>query len=383
MVRAVRQGMAQRKVARQYRVDPATVRHWVRHAQGQRLDRVDWEPRSRRPRTTTRTSQADEDLVLEVRTHLRDDSVLGEYGSDAIVRELANRPDAPKLARATISRILARRGAVEKRRRVRRRSPPAGWYLPAVAQGEAELDSFDHVEDLVIEGGPRFDVLTGISLRGGVPAAFLQRRRSARLTVEDLVAHWRHHGLPSYAQFDNGTVFVGNRLHRDAVGRVMRLCLSLDVIPVFAPPHEHGIQNLIEGFNSLWQRKVWRRREWMSHDELQARSDLYIEMLLARRAQRRDSAPPRRPFPHDWKLDLNAPFRGMLILLRRADEDGRISVLGNTLQAPRDWSHRLVRAEINFDMHEIRIWGLSRREPEDQPLLCTIPHTIDQKRFRG
>ena len=29
-----------------------------------------------------------------------------------------------------------------------------GWYLPAVAAGEAELDSFDLIEELKIANGP-------------------------------------------------------------------------------------------------------------------------------------------------------------------------------------------------------------------------------------
>ncbi len=375
--------MSLREAARRWKLDLRTVRRWVDRAQGQRLDRVDFDARSHRPRKTTRTSTADEDRVLAIRTRLRDHSVLGDYGADAIVLELATMPDAPKLSRSTISRILLRRGAVEKRRRVRRRSPPPGWYLPLVARGEAELDSFDHIEDLVIQGGVRFDVLTGISLAGGIPAAFLQDRRSAERTVNDLLTHWRRQGLPGYAQFDNGTVFLGNRRHRDAIGRVVRLCLSLGVIPVFAPPREHGVQNLIEGFNSLWLRKVWRRRTWTSRDELGTRSDLYIDALFERRAQRRDNAPPRRPFPSDWKLDLNAPLQGSMILLRRGSEQGTIDVLGNRFDVAPEWSHRLTRAEVDFDTHEVRIYGLSRRQPDVQPLLCTIPHTVAQKPFRG
>jgi hypothetical protein len=48
--------------------------------------------------------------------------------------------------------------------------PPLGWYLPAVATREAELDSFDVVEGLVLEGGPQVEVLTGITVHGGLVA---------------------------------------------------------------------------------------------------------------------------------------------------------------------------------------------------------------------
>jgi hypothetical protein len=382
MVSAVRRGMSVAEAARRWRVDRSTVRRWVDRADGKRLDRADWEARSSRPAQTTRTSDPDEDLILELRTHLKEQSVLGEYGADAILRELAQRPDAPSLSRATISRILLRRGVVEKQRRIRRPAPTPGWYLPDVACAEQELDSFDFIEDLVFQGHPRFDVLTGISLIGGIPAAFLHDRRAAALTVQHLTAHWQRHGLPAYAQFDNGVIFQGPHRYPDTIGQVIRLCLDLEVVPVFAPPREHGVQNAIEGFNSQWRQKVWQRRHWTDHETLRAGSDAYIEALFERRSRRRADAPPRREFPAGWQLNLHAPFRGSTIYLRRLDESGHADVLGHRFEVQQKWSHRLVRAEVNFDSNEIHFWGLRKRDPSFQPLLLTISHTVIQKRFR-
>jgi hypothetical protein len=48
------------------------------------------------------------------------------------------------------------------------RQPPKGWYLPDLAPGEAELDSFDFIEDLKIAKGPLVCVLTGIRLHGAL-----------------------------------------------------------------------------------------------------------------------------------------------------------------------------------------------------------------------
>ncbi|MGH8537185.1 MAG: hypothetical protein ACREXM_12160 [Gammaproteobacteria bacterium] len=49
--------------------------------------------------------------------------------------------------------MLARHGALDGAHRQRRPAPPKGWYLPDLARGEAELDSFDFIEDLKIAGG--------------------------------------------------------------------------------------------------------------------------------------------------------------------------------------------------------------------------------------
>lgn len=213
--------------------------------------------------------------MLALRERLRRKSVLGEYGASAIGAAL--RADCNSAAavpsRATIPRILARHGAFDGARRQRRPPPPKGWYLPAVAAGRAELDSFDFIEDLKIAAGPRVSVLTGTSLHGAVALAKVMARPSAQATVNTLLDRWRHLGLPAYAQFDNDTIFQGVHQWADSVGRVTRLCLARSVTPVFAPPREPGFQNAIEGFNGLWQAKVWGRHHARSAADLQAVCD--------------------------------------------------------------------------------------------------------------
>lgn len=60
------------------------------------------------------------------------------------------------------------------------------------------------------------------------------------MTIEFLTAHWQEHGLPRCAQFDNVMIFQGTHRYPDALGRVIRLCLSLDVVPVFVSPRASG-----------------------------------------------------------------------------------------------------------------------------------------------
>jgi hypothetical protein len=190
-----------------------------------------------------------EELMLHVRQELKEQSDLGEFGAAAIARELTQRGLSPLPSVRTIGRILARRGVLDARRRPRRRSPPLGWYLPAVAARAAEIDRVDVVAGLVIEGGPQVEVLTGIAVQGGLVAAWPMLAVTARATVDALVEHWHTWGLPAFAQFDNDTRFQGPHQYPDAVGRVIRLCLALDVVPVFAPPRETGFQAALEGCN--------------------------------------------------------------------------------------------------------------------------------------
>ena len=383
MVRAVRAGKGMRAVARQFGVSVGSVAFWMRRAADSRLDRVDFSDRSPGcPSGWNRTPAAIEQRVVALRRSLREDSDLGEYGARAIHAALkAERDAAPSVA--TINRMLSRHGLQDTARRVRRAPPPRGWYLPQVAAGRAEVDCFDFIEDLKIAEGPLVNVLTAKSLHGALTDAWMLLQLSAKGTDPCLRARWQRDGLPAYAQYDNGTVFQGAHQFADAVGRTSRLCLALGVIPVFVPPLEHGMQNTIEGFNGLWQAKVWQRHRVASIAELQACSDRYIAAHRARTRTAADAAPPRQPMPQHFELDLHAPLRGQMIFIRRTNETGQVHLLGRCFTVSPDWLHRLVRCEVDFDHRCIRCFALRRRAPTEQPLLATIEYHRLDKPFYG
>lgn len=163
----------------------------------------------------------------------------------------------------------------------------------------------------------------------------------------------------------------------------MRLCLSLEVVPVFAPPRETGFQAAIESYNGRWQAKVWARFQHESLAALQAQSDRYIAASPPQAgAMRLEGAPPRRAFPQAWQLDLQAPPQGRVIFLRRTTEAGATSLLGHTFPIDPLWPHRLVRCEVDLQGSVIRVYALRRREPADQPLLRELPYTLPTRPFR-
>lgn len=374
MVQAVRAGQSIRSVARQFGISRPTVERWVARAGKQRLDRVAWTDRASTPHTIHRTKVAMEDHVLAVRRELQQASALGEYGAAAIHRELHVLGLTPVPAVRTIGRILDRRGILDARRRIRRPPPPRGWYLPRVAEGRVELDSFDVIEDLVIEGGIHVDVLTALSLHGGLAGAWPVSTATTDMILDALVAHWRTLGLPGYAQFDNDTRFQGAHQFVDAVGRVTRLCLSLAVTPVFTPVQEHGFQAGIESFNGRWQQKVWHRLHHESLPGLATMSARYIEAQRRQAACRAEIAPARRPFPGAWRLDRRDPPRGQIVFLRRTNARGTAAVLGHSFPVDPAWPHRLVRCEVDLDRDQIQFYALRRRDPGAQALLRETPY---------
>jgi transposase len=382
MVATVRRGTPLREVARRFDVTLATVQFWVARAGRQRLDRVDWGDRRDGPRApANRTPRQLEDLVLSLRAELMDNSDVGVFGADAIRAALGERGTSPLPARSTINRILERRGALDGRRRARRPAPPPGWYLPDLAAHRAELDSFDIVEGLVIKGGTRVEVLNATSLHGGLVDSWPMPLVTAKAAVAALTERWRADGLPTYAQFDNDTIFQGAHQHKDVVSRVVRTCLGLGVVPVFAPPRETGFQAAIESYNGRWQAKVWARFTHGSLGGLCERSARYVAAARVRSAARIEAAPPRRSFPRGWRLDLQAHPRGRIVYVRRTSERGSVELLGRRFEVDATWPDRLVRAEVDLDAGSIRFYALRRRQPDRQPLLREVAYRLPHRRF--
>lgn len=381
MIVAVRAGVSMRAVARAHGVSLSTVQWWARRAEHLPVDQVDWRDRPSVPERTQRTASAVEDWILALRRDLKDTSDLGEYGARAIHHELVAGDHARIPSVRTIGRILARRGALDAGRRLRRPPPPPGWYLPAVAGRRTELDSFDTIEGLALEGGVQLEVLTVVSLHGGLPGAWPHPLVTAKIAVDALVEHWRLFGLPTYAQFDNDSIFTGTHRWRDALGRVVRTCLSLGVIPIFAPPQESGFQAAIENFNGRWQAKVWARFHHDSLEELHARSHRYLRAYRARATTRIETAPERRSFPAAWRADLQTLPHGTVIFIRRTSETGTVTLLGRPFEVAPLWPHRLVRCELDLDARTIRFHALRRRAPTDQPLLREVPYVFPSKPF--
>lgn len=382
MVTAVRRGQSLRAVARQFGVGVATVVYWVQRAKGQRLDRVDWSDHSHAPHKAHRTDTALEDRVVKARSDLAHGD-LGAIGAQAIQQALVDQGVAQVPSVRTINRILARRGALDGRKRTRRPPPPRGWYLPGVAKAKTELDSFDIVEGLVIKDGPQVEVLNGVSLHGGLVVSWpIVSPVTAAVTVQSLVEHWRAVGLPGYAQFDNDMIFQGTHRYPDALGRVIRLCLSLDVVPVFVPPRETGFQAMIESYNGWWQAKVWSRFQHANLREVQGHSQKYVAALRKQRAARLEAAPDRRAFPANWKPDVKKRPRGRLVFLRRSNGSSEVTLLGRSWPLGQVWPNRLVRCEVDLDTDKIRFFTLRRKDPTSQPQILEVDYRLPNRGFR-
>jgi transposase len=138
----------------QFRVSKSTVQRWVTRSQGTRLDRVNFgNKKSGVQKQKNKTPNKIEKVVLRIRKQLKEKSILGLYGANAIRDEMIRLGNKTVPSARTINNILKRHGKIDYKKRGRHKAPPAGWYLLDLADRRAELDRFDIVEGLYLRGG--------------------------------------------------------------------------------------------------------------------------------------------------------------------------------------------------------------------------------------
>ena len=379
MVAAYRAGGSLREVAKDFHETKSTVQRWVALAKGKRLDRVDFHDKKTGAKKPKNKSSAKiEKRVLKLRKHLKEKSILGLHGAEAIRDEMIRQGDHDVPTSRTIGNILKRNGMLDRRTRMRRPAPPPGWYLPGLQQRKHELDSFDIIEGLYLHGGQEVQFLNGISLHGCLLHSMATTTITAENTVLALMEHWKKFGLPKYVQFDNDMVFQGPR-KQNAIGKVIRLCLSLKVIPVFATPYEQGFQGKIERFNREVQEKFWRRKQFKNYKDIEKHLAEYVQAHRLAHQAEIITAPRRRPFPKRWKRDDAKPPRGKIIYLRRTDGSGRVRFLEREFLVNAHWINRLVRVEVDLDKGKVDFFALRRAEWKTQRLLKTMKFSLTKK----
>jgi hypothetical protein len=177
-------------------------------------------------------------------------------------------------------------------------------------------------------------------------------------------------------------IFHGTHRYPDALGRVLRLCLSLGVVPVLVPPRETGFQALIESYNGWWQTQVWSRFQHHDRAGLQGHSQRYVAALRKQRAARIEAAPDRRAFPAGWTLNLKKRPGGRLVYLRRSNGNSEVALLGQAWPLDQVWPNRLVRCEVDLDQDKIRFFTLRRKDPARQPQIREVDYRLPHRGFQ-
>ena len=326
-------------------------------------------------------------------------------GADAVAWELELAGVRPLPARRTIERILQRAGRTAHRATTTHERSGVAYPVPGAKRAGAV-----HETDLVgprhlrtPRGPVRFYSFHTVDVAGGGIATWQGPDKSAESFCRYLAeVAWVRLGLPRVWQVDNEVALLGY----ESAGRIftqpVRLALLLGVEVRFIPQGEPGRNADVESFNALWQARVLRRFATPSLARLAAVSGRFERWWMEERPHPKlslathgtrfpaellaalDGSLPRLPRGFNLEAyrddagELRLPLaRGRISWVRRADEHGRLALLGRRLSLGRAAASEYVvatlstgRGDISLRAGEraVKLFAFPIRERVVQPL---------------
>lgn len=197
---------------------------------------------SRRPhRVANKTSLKQERVVIGIRRRL-EKAKYSQRGALAIQWEMEKLGVEP-LPTWTIDRILKRHHLV----RAKRKYQPSGKPYPDLKKiFSASIQQADLLGPRHIHKDGHFYSLNVIDLESYLAAINPSRSKADVAVAENLLRSWKTIGKPDFLQMDNELSFRGSNRHPHSFGLVIRMCLALEVQPIFIPIAEPWRNGAVE-----------------------------------------------------------------------------------------------------------------------------------------
>jgi transposase InsO family protein len=303
-------------------------------------------------------------------------------GATQIRAELEALGHTPLPSLRTIQRVIARAGL----------SCPPLRLAPRIARNEypgpqARDTSHLHQVDVV---GPRY--LKGDSTRyyflvckdvfdQSVYMEFVDSRRMDGI-LDFLVHAWQHLGLPEKVQFDNGREFCGFGHTARFLSRVIRLCLRLEVEPIFIPKGKSQWNGSVENFNGWFQPLLLSRPFRHPCDVrrelrrlMKAVNEQHVHVKLGgRTAAQYRRAKRLRKLPADFTFDKKKlPVAvGKVTFIRLVSIHGTVSVLDQSFKVGKRLKFQYVKVTIYTKYQKLKVYHKGK-------LIKEFPYPLPKK----
>jgi transposase InsO family protein len=282
----------------------------------------------------------------------------------------------------TINRIIARAGL----------SCPPLRLAPRIGRNaypgpQARDSNHLHQVDVV---GPRY--LKGSSTRyyflickdvfdQSIYMEFVDSRRMDGV-IDFLVRAWQQLGLPEQVQFDNAREFCGFGHAARFLSRVIRLCLRLEIEPVFIPKGKPQHNGSVENFNGWFQPLLLNRpfrRPCDVRRELGRLITTVNEQHVHAKLGGRTAAQYRRgkrlrKLPANFTIDeKKLPIAaGKVTFIRLVSIHGTISILGQSFKVGKRLKFHYVKVNIYTKNQRLKVYHKGK-------LIKEFPYRLSNK----
>jgi transposase InsO family protein len=305
-----------------------------------------------------------EQLIIRIRKSL-EATKYAQIGAGAIAWELTKLDITPPPV-WTINRVLKRNHLITKRMKDYHSK---GKSYPSI---EADSPNRLHQTDLI---GPRYlhtkerfySLNTMDIFRHKVKIKSLPFRNSSEI-MDGLIGVCKTLGIPNYCQFDNQQVFSGSERHLRWFSKIIRLCLYLDIEPVFIPFREPWRMAEIEHFNDVWDKRFFRGQRFEDFQHLQREEKSFeifhnnnhcYSVLKGTTPQAFEAALNFRANLLDPEFSIKDIFykpKGKIHLIRFIRSDRLLHVFGENFPLKADCQYEYVKATIYVKEQYLKVF---------------------------
>ncbi len=355
---------------------------WLKRS---KLEGENWsQSQSRKPhKNPQRMDKNMEQKIIDIRKHL-ENTLYAQIGALAISYQLSKEGIKPPPI-STINKIIKRNNLTREKIRY----IPKGVNYPYLKVKES---NFLHQFDLI---GPRYIKNDGRFYSGSVIDVYDRRisinptRRQSKIDMaHTLNGSWRTMGISRYLQMDNILSLRGSNQYPHSLGLVIRLCLYLDIQPIFIPIREPWRNGIVEHFQNVFDKMFFRSQYFKDFAYLcQQAKDFEKFHNQNHHYSTIGGMTPNQKFKGKMKL-LPASFRfpdkltivpGQVHLVRLIRSNRILDIFGEEYIMPQDVVYEYVRATIDTGKEVLSIY-------HDSKLIVEYPYllpksSIDLSRF--
>lgn len=259
--------------------------------------------------------------------------------AQAIHYELRDLGVAPLPPPRTIHFWLKQAGEIETQQKPRKESNPTYPVLACQAvNGVHELDLKGPF--YLKDSSQKYYLIVVRDVFGKKVALRALKEKEMERIIDFLVETWQKIGRPKFLQVDNGLEFRGSNAYPRSLSRLVRVCLDVNVQPVFIPRREPWRNGVIENLNGLIQRLFLKAKTFKNEKQLfQQAQKLETCINTTHRLPALDGKTPHEfaakalirylPSGYDWRKRNLQLVQGKVKFIRLVRKSGRITLTAN------------------------------------------------------
>ena len=374
-VRLHLQGVPKKEIARRLKKSRRWVYRWITRY-GRKQGANSLEDRSRAPKHRKEIyPQKIKDMAIQARRARKSGGRKYPYAltsAEAIHYELRELGVTPLPPPRTIHFWLTQAGEINKRLKPHKESNPT--YPVLSCRTVNDVHELDLKGPFYLEGSSqKYYLAVVLDVFGKKVALRALKEKEMEPIIDFLVETWQKIGRPKFLQMDNALEFRGSNAHPRSLSRLVRVCLDVNVQPVFIPTSEPWRNGVIENLNGLIQRLFLKAKTFKNERHLLKETQKLETCINAtHRLPVLKGKTPNEfavnamfrflPSGYDWRKRNLQLVKGKVIFIRLVRKSGRITLTANDkFLVGKKYKWQYVQAIVNVQKKRLEFFLLGKR----------------------